>query len=121
MYFKWTIYQWHDYSLTFDQECIKERLGLICMPKMNEKTSVACFFSALQKTVLIPSMYFANYSKKTCWSAKFVGPLKHFEFACMTTLSPETVSIALCQCSIIDIQVPPVLNQPKKAEILAQN
>ena len=35
------------------------------MPTTNEKTkqTVACFFSALQQKVSIPSMYFANYSK----------------------------------------------------------
>ena len=47
--------------------------------------------------------------------------IKHFKFACMTILSPETVSLVLCQCSITDMQVPPVPNQPKNAEILAQN
>ena len=41
--------------------------------------------------------------------------------ACMTILSPETVSLVLCQCSITDMQVPPVPNQPKNADILAQN
>ena len=39
----------------------------------------------------------------------------------MTILSPETVSIVLSQCSIMDMQVPPVPNLPKTAEILAQN
>ena len=53
--------------------------------------------------------------QRTCRSAKY-------EFACMTFLSPETVTIFLCQCSIImDIQSPPVPNQPKTPEILAQN
>ena len=28
--------------------------------------------------------------------------MKRFEFACITILSPETVSIVLCQCSIMD-------------------
>ena len=47
--------------------------------------------------------------------------IKRFKFACMTILSPETVLLVLCQCSITDMQVPPVPNQPKNAEILAQN
>ena len=47
--------------------------------------------------------------------------IKRFEFAYMTILSPETVSIVLCQCSMMGMQVPPVPNQPKTAEILAQN
>ena len=66
-----------------------------------QKTIAACFFSALQKKVLIPSMYFANYSKSKNLS---VGKLcmKRFEFACMTILSRETVSIVLCQRSIMD-------------------
>ena len=79
-----------------------------------KKTTVACFFSALQKKVLIPSVYFANYSKSKNMSVGKVC-IKRFEFAFMTILSPETVSI----CSIMDMQVPP--NQPKTAEILAQN
>ena len=32
---------------------------------MKKTTTVACFFSALQKKVLIPSMHLANYSKST--------------------------------------------------------
>ena len=47
--------------------------------------------------------------------------IKRFKFACMTILSPEIVSIVLCQCSIMDMQVPHLPNQPKTAEILAQN
>ena len=47
--------------------------------------------------------------------------IKRFKFAYMTILSPETVSLVLCQCSITDMQVPPVPNQPKNVEILAQN
>ena len=47
--------------------------------------------------------------------------IKRFEFACMTILSPETVSIVLSQCSVMNMQVPPVPNLPKTAEILAQN
>ena len=38
----------------------------------------------------------------------------------MTILSPETVSIVLCHCSIMDMQVPPVPNKPKTAEIVAK-
>ena len=81
---------------------------------------MACFFSALEKKVLIASMYFViNYSKSKNFSVDKVC-LNRFEFACMTILSPETVSIVLCQCSIMDMQVPAVLNQPKTAEILAK-
>ena len=74
--------------------------------KWRKKTIAACyflfvFFSALQKKVLIPSMYFANYSKSKNLSVGKVC-MKRFEFACMTILSPETVSIVLCQCSIMD-------------------
>ena len=66
-------------------------------------------------------MYFANYSKSKKMSVGKVC-IKRFEFACMTILSPETVSIVLCQCSIImEMQVLPVPNQPKTAEILAKN
>ena len=65
-------------------------------------------------------MYFANYSKSKHMSVGKVC-IKRFEFACMTILSPETVPIVLCQCSIMDMQVPPVPKQPKTAEILAQN
>ena len=80
---------------------LKNVLLLICMPAMNEKATAACFFSALQKKVLIPSMYFANYSKSKNISVGKVC-IKRFEFACMTILSPETVAIVLCQCSIMD-------------------
>ena len=75
-----------------------------------------------QKKVLITSMYSANYS--TCKSKNMsVGTvcIKRFKFACMTILSPETVSLVLCQWYIADMQVPPVPNQPKNAEILAPN
>ena len=73
-----------------------------------------------KKKVLIPSMYSANYSKSKNMSVCTVC-IKRFKFACMTILSPENVSLVLCQCSITDMQVPPVPNQPKNAEILAQN
>ena len=73
-----------------------------------------------QKKVLIPSMFSANYSKSKNMSVGTVCS-KRFKFACMTILSLETVSLVLCQCSIMDMQVPPVSNQPKNAEILAQN
>ena len=43
--------------------------------------------------------------------------IKRFKFAWMTILSPETLSIVLCQCSIMDMPVPPVTNQPKTTEI----
>ena len=90
------------------------------MPTMNEKATAACFFSALQKKVLINSIYFANYSKSNNISVGKVC-IKRFEFAYLTILSPETVSIVfsfflyilphdlagiLCQCSIKDMQVP---------------
>ena len=84
------------------------------LTKMNEKKQQKK--KQRQKKVLIPSMYFANYSK-----SKNMSVYKRFKFACMTILSPETVSLVLCQCSIRDMQVPPVPNQPKNAEILAQN
>ena len=58
-----------------------------------------------QKKVLIPSMYFANYSKSKNMSVGTVC-IKRFKFACMTLLSPETVSIVLCQCFVMDMQVP---------------
>ena len=73
-----------------------------------------------QKKVLIYSMHSANYSKSKNMSVGTVC-IKRFKFACMTILSPETVSLVLCQWSIADMQVPPVPNQPKNAEILAQN
>ena len=80
---------------------------------MNEKTTTA-------EKVLIPAMYSANYSNSKNMSVGTVC-IKRSKFACMTILSPETVSLVLCQCSITDMQVPPVPNQPKNAEILAQN
>ena len=73
-----------------------------------------------QKKVLIPSMYSANHSKSKNMSVGTVC-IKRFKFACMTILSPETVSLVLCQWSVADMQVPPVPNQPKNAEILAKN
>ena len=84
------------------------------MPIMNEKKKQR------QNKALIPSMYFANYSKSKNMSVGTVC-IKRFKFACMTIISPETASIVLCQCSVIDMQVPPVPNQPKTVEILAQN
>ena len=83
------------------------------MPIMNEKQQ-------RQKKVLIPSMYSANFSKSKNMSVGTVC-IKRFKFACMTILSPETVSLILCQYSITDMQVPHVPNQPKNVEILAQN
>ena len=65
-------------------------------------------------------MYSANFSKSKNISVGTVC-IKRFKFACMTILSPETVSLVLCQCSITDMQVPSVPNQPKNAEILTQN
>ena len=73
------------------------------------------FFSALQKKVLIPSMYFAYYSKSKNMSVGKVC-IKRFEFSCMAFLSPETVSIVLCQCSIMNMPGPPAPNQPKTTE-----
>ena len=52
------------------------------------------FFSALQKKVLIPSMYFADYSKSKNLSVGKVC-MKRFKFACMTILSPETVDSSM--------------------------
>ena len=69
--------------------------------KKKKKNSGIFFFSALHKKVLIPSMYFDNYSKSKNLSVGKVC-MKRFEFACMTIISPETVSIVLCQCSIMD-------------------
>ena len=60
-------------------------------------------------------MYFANYSKSKNMSVGKVC-IKRFEFAYMAIRSPGTVSIVLCQCSIMDMPVPPVPNQPKTAE-----
>ena len=73
-----------------------------------------------QKKVLIPSMYSANYSKSKNMSVGTVC-IKRFKFACMTILSPETVLLVLCQCSITDMHMPPVPNRPKSAEIMVQN
>ena len=74
------------------------------MPIMNEKKK-----QQRRKKVLIPLMYSANYSKS---KNMLVGTVcrKRFKFACMTILSPETVSLVLCQWSIADMQVPPVPN-----------
>ena len=60
-------------------------------------------------------MYFANYYKSKNMSVGKVF-IKRFEFACMAILGPETVSIVLCHCSIMDMPVQPVPNQPKTAK-----
>ena len=76
-----------------------------------------CFLGATEESF----MYLANHYESKNMSVGKVC-IKRFEFACMTILSPETVSIVLSQCSvIIDMQVPPVPNLPKTAESLAQN
>ena len=82
-------------------------------------TTTACFFLGATEEVLILSMHFANNSTLKNMSVGKVC-IKRFEFACMTILSPETVSIVLCKCSIMDMQVPPVPKQPKAVEILAK-
>ena len=72
------------------------------MPTINEKqnkNNSGMFFSALQNEVV-----FAYYSKSKSMSVGKVC-IKRFEFACTTT-----VSIVLCKCSIMDMQVPPVPN-----------
>ena len=73
-----------------------------------------------QKKVLIPSMYSANYSKSKNMPVGTVC-IKRVKFACMTILSPDTVSLVLYQRSIADMQVLPVQNQPKNVDILVQN
>ena len=84
------------------------------MPIMNEKTTTAeASFNPL-------CMYSAHYFISKNMSVGTVCN-KRFKFACMTILNPETESLVLCQWSIADMQVPPVLNQPKNVEILAQN
>ena len=75
-----------------------------------------CFLGATEESF----MYLANHYESKNMSVGKVC-IKRFEFACMTILSPETVSIVLSQCSVMDMQVPPVPNLPKTAEILAQN
>ena len=68
-------------------------LLISCIPTINEKKeekkkkTIAAyfFFSALQKKVLIPSIYFANYSKSKNFSIGKVY-MKRFESACMTIL-----------------------------------
>ena len=64
------------------------------MPTMNEKTTAAYFFLALQKKVLIYSIYFANYSKSKNMSVGKVC-IKHFEFACMDILRPEIIDSSM--------------------------
>ena len=73
-----------------------------------------------QKKVLIPSIYSAIFSKSKNMPVSTVC-IKRFKCACMTILRPEAVSLVVCQCSITDMQVPPVPNQAKNVEILAQN
>ena len=75
-----------------------------------------CFLGATEESF----MYLANHYESKNMSVGNVC-IKRFEFACMTILSPKTVSIVLGQCSIMDMQVLPVPNLPKTAEILAQN
>ena len=51
-----------------------------------KKTTIAaCFFLDATEESLIPSMYFANYSKPKNLSVGKVC-MKRFEFACMTIL-----------------------------------
>ena len=45
--------------------------------------------------------------------------IQRFERAFMTIQMLETVSIVLCQCTIMDMHVQPVSNQLKTAKILA--
>ena len=75
-----------------------------------------CFLGATEESLI----YLANHYESKNMSVGKVC-IKRFEFACMTILSPETVSIVLSQFSIMEMQVPPVPNLPKTAEILAQN
>ena len=66
------------------------------MPMMHEKQHRHVFFLALQKKVLIHSMYFANYSKsKNMWVGNLVC-IKRFEFACMTVLMDSSMSMYHC-------------------------
>ena len=86
------------------------------MSTMKEKKNSCMFCLSATEERFHPLNVFANYSKSKNMSVGKVC-IKRFESACMTFLSPETVSIVLCQCSIMDIQVPSVPNQPKTAEI----
>ena len=68
---------------------------------MKTTTTGACFFLGTTEESFNPLNVFANHSKsKNLLVVKVC--MKRFEFACMTNLSPETVSIVLCQCSIMD-------------------
>ena len=80
-------------SLSFDPEYIKERY---------------------RRKFKSPQSVFSNCSKSKNMS---VGKLciKLVDFKCKNILNPETVSKVphQCCCSIMDIQVPPIPNQPK--------
>ena len=89
----------------------EERSG-ICL--LIAPVPVHCF------SITFNSLNSANYSKSKNMSAGTVC-IKRFKFACMTILSPGALSLVLCQWSIANMQVPPVPNQPKNAEILGQN
>ena len=60
---------------------------------MKKTIHVFVFLGATEKN--------ANYSKSKNLSVGKVC-MKRFECACMAILSPETVSIVLCECSIMD-------------------
>ena len=65
------VYQRHDNSLAFDQDCIKEGLCFdYVYVIMNERKKQ----QQQQKNVLIPSIYFANYSKSKNMSVGTVHP-----------------------------------------------
>ena len=73
-----------------------------------------------QKKVLIPSMYSANYSESKNMSVDTVC-IKRLKFACMTIYDyskSRDCIVVLCQFSTTDMQLPPVPNQPKNAELL---
>ena len=67
------VYQRHDNSLAFDQDCIKEGLCFdYVYVIMNERKKKQ---QQQQKNVLIPSIYFANYSKSKNMSVGTVHPI----------------------------------------------
>ena len=80
-----------------------------------KKTTASYFFlGATEKSFNPLNVFCLLFFKSKNMSVGKVC-IKRFEFACMAILSPETVSIVQCQCSIMDMPVPPVTNQPKTA------
>ena len=66
----------------------------------NNAIIIMTFFSVLQKKILIPALNVFCYLFSIKVHVGRQSIHKTFAFECMTILSPETLSIVLCQCSM---------------------